>query len=752
MLRSALSRARAGNRSKPPHMEAGVPRTVATVVVLPTVAVAAGMHFSPEFRTLVDENVPGAVDALSKATGVDYDKASTADAADAKKGSTLPESYETLPGLLKRIGDEEKEVAKAGAGKPSTGKTGGPTASEANQDAAAFMAKAKAAASNGAAEASSNAAKLAEKAAAAAKSAESSLGAFGSSAGDAAKSAAGSVKDAAASAKDSASDAVKSGSSAWGPGIDQVKSNAGAAGGAVSDVASAGADALKSGVKTAGDKLSSVEAPKVDFTTSVAKDPPVGDGPVPKAAGSGNSATSEKPSVDGESGSSPWWKFGFGGGSGSAPAAPSIPSAPEAPQAKPSGSVSGETADSGDKFARLFGKGDFDPAAVEGKDVVDVRVYERPSYLESTPAAPPPTSSGWSGSAGTTGKTPPPVGGKTSEVEALQAELKSQAKWDAVRLQEAVRAQSVAEKKIAAAELAAASKKHKLELSKAQEKAMADAQGVIDAKVKEMQAQMEMRRDADVAKLLKEREAELKVSLESEYLQREREAAGEREQELLGMKASVDALHEDLDQSREHRKASQTASAVAASAFSLKDALSGSGSFASELKTASQTSEIGALVAASIPAEASSDGLPTSKELKDAFGRVSMEGRKAALIPEDEVGSLWAHLLAGVVSRIKVAVDTGNEPFVPFTDEERIRLAESRVNSGDLKGAVESLEGLKGLPAEVVSDWVAMANARIAADVGAQALLADAITTQQALASMSQASGDAPPENVGCYW
>jgi hypothetical protein len=401
--------------------------------------------------------------------------------------------------------------------------------------------------------------------------------------------------------------------------------------------------------------------------------------------------------------------------------------------------------DDTNKFARLFGRGDFDPAAVDGKDVVDVSVYKRPTWSRGpafgsrSVAASENGNRGGGGGGGGGSLSLTSLDGLAQaeqQVEALQAELKSQAKWDAVRLQEAVRAQSVAEKKLAAAEIAAVVKKHRVELAEAKEAAAVEAQRALEAKTGELEAGMVRRREVEVAKLLGEREAGLRASLEAEYLDRERVAADERQRQLVDLKASVDSLHGDLERGREHRRASLKAGSVAASAFSLKDALEGSGSFAKQLEMASRTGELGQLITMSIPRGAGQQGLPTVDDLKSSFANVAREGRKAALVPERDVGTIWGHLLASVVSRMKVAVDMGSSPHAPFTDEERVRLAEKHMAAGDLAKAVESLEGLGGLAAEIASDWVAAANARIAADLGAQALLADAIVTQRSLAAM----------------
>jgi Mitochondrial inner membrane protein len=820
MMRHVFSRGHASARSvgsrssrqahEPETLESGVPRTLATLVVLPTTALAAGMHFIPDFRAMVEEQLPGSTDTLSKVTGTDYARVDPD-----RESSTLPDNYEKLPDLMDRIAREknaspdlEPRVVKEE--KRSDAKV----EVRAGDKEVSFLARAKAAAVAGEKEHSASSPRIVESikdtartAAAAAKaqgdkapdvsppstgngwlspaawlgcestpnrdsppavdvatrvrngalSASENNSSVASDASEAAK--AHEASDALSSASHKASaashdvagldfDAAHGASDAFSSAASDVKESVKPATHEAGESFSSAANKAKLSARSGGDRTADAIHAASNAISSAASDAKV-------AKLAAHDAVDLVPSASHKATSA----------AASGAAGKSLDSAFPMTGKADSGSAGYEkTADSdnsGGHLARLLGRGDFEPSAVEGKDVVDVAVYMRPPWSSRSASSnersgagtiSPPAASCASPEVGFSSVTSDSKSKFDPVVDALQAELKSQAKWDAVRLQEAVRAQSVAEKKTAAAELAEQAKKHKLELQKAKETAAVDAQKMVDEKTRELEAEMIRRRDAEVARLMKEREDVIKATLEAAYLERERSAAAEREMELMNLKASVDALNDDLDRSYEDRKASQAASMRNAAAFSLRDALQGTGSVDAELAKVCQLSELGKLVASSIPAEVKQRGLPTANELKSSFDAVSREGRKAALVPEADVGTIWGHMLASVVSRLKVAVDAGNTPYVPFTNEERIRLAEKHVAVGDLEMAVDVLEEVRGLAADVISDWVDAAKARIAADVGTQALLAESLVTQQAYASTSAFAQSEQAGSSECYF
>lgn len=771
--RPGVSRSVTAPRAQQP-LESGVPRTLAGLVVVPTAATAVGMHYSSDFRATVEERLPGACEALSKITGVDYINGG-------RTGPTLPDHFDRVPDILQRIEKEKtgatvesdldrdpKAVTMVKKGvkeADAQGKKVGEAVKEAAEAAAAVVVgsggkdekdeenswfafgssekkeetddgivSGMVSAAREGADASKEMGRSTANAVTAAASKVSDMATSSvRSTGDAVSSAAHNVSDSISTSTPDASDAMAAAAhdtseaiaSAAHSASDKATELSHSATDTISSAAHSASDAFLSASQSATDALSSAEdstAAAIHELSGMASG--LVEGVAGPLTGTGG-AEGERNSVGGQNGGKSIME--------------KLASAKSAGDLGPG--VIG--AREGDKFSRLLGRGDFDPASVNGKEIIDVSVYKRPGWADKKSGGKPSSTAGSSDGSGLGGVVDPFSGrsdGKdgggaataaTGEVEALQSELQSQAKWDAVRLQEAVRAQSVAEKKLAASELAMASKKHKAELAKVREEHAESARKLLEEKALDLEAEMIQRRDTEVDRLLKEREDSLKLSLESEYLTREQVAAREQEQKLVMLKASVDALHEDLDKSHSHRQASRVAGSVAASAFALKDALQGNGPFERELEMASRNSELGTLVAASIPVGAGKKGVPTVEELKGSFSSVAKEGRKAALVPEGDVGTIWGHLLASIVSRVKCAVDSGNRPFVPSTDEERILLAEKQISAGNLQRGIDSLGELSGLAADITSDWVQAANARIAADLGAQALLADAILSQQ---------------------
>jgi Mitochondrial inner membrane protein len=728
MFRSAMSRSAA---SAPPHLTAGVPRNLVALVAAPTVAVATGMHFNPDFRRRVESSVPGASAALAKITQGPYGNEKAA----AK--TNLPSSYENIPDLLARIAEEdnlrgEKKESKFKQNLNST------SASVVRDKADASPLKRHSEIPPPATAAAASARKAAEKSTAPAAAIKTPPVSAISSAPEYSTSGVTTSP----TPKSAPAPAVHRKTDASPTKLQSEIPPPGTAAAAAADKAVGKAMAPAIQMTTPPESATS-SAPEYSTygATSSSTHPvepvmQVAPGKQSSAPPTSNSkaspATVVPASVLVSAAPADSIKAAPAASTPTAKAAPSAPSKSTSVGSKPA--PESYTKSAKDKLAIVFGRGDFEPSAVPVKDIVDVSVYKRPNF--SRPISPS-ASPAFKPAKSVTSATGNPSADE--EIAALRAELEGQAKWDAVRLQEAVRAQSLAEKKVAAAEAAALTKKHKLEMEKIQEKAMADAEKLIGTRTRELTAAMNVQRDREVADLLKQTERVLKKSLEAEFLERERKSAIERQREFASLKASVSALHASLDHSRELRKASKTASAVAASAFALKDAVSGHGPFDKELEAAAAASDLGELVSSSVPASAGRTGVPTVEELRQSFETVSLEGRKAALVPANDIGNMWSHVLASLVSRIKVAVNTvGSQmpkPEDPQTDEDRIRLAEKYLAVEDLSSAVQCLSNLGSLPGTIVSDWVALANARIAADLGAQVMFADAIITQLSLAA-----------------
>lgn len=396
-----------------------------------------------------------------------------------------------------------------------------------------------------------------------------------------------------------------------------------------------------------------------------------------------------------------------------------------------------------DKLARLLGKGDFEAAKVNGPDLVDDSEYMKPNWgaapnisifdMPGEVAFPLDISTKTSTPAITADDSPKLREQRISEIEALRTELRSQLKWEAVRLQEAVRSQLVEDKKVAAKEASVMAQKHSEELARVREDAVKHAEKVLMERTRKIKQEAEKQRDDELSIILKEKEAELRETLSTEYAELRRTETEKRELALVAAEANVSAMSDKFDALVTQTEKAKEAAKRASSAFMLRDSVAASQPLGSLLKEATGDG-LGELVAASIPSAAVSNGVLSLDGLKNNFKRASKRGLSAALVPENKQGTIWGHFLGSIFSRLKIPVDFrlfSDQP--PQTNEERIRLAQNLLNEGDLGGAVAILESLDGLAGEVMSDWMCSAKARIAAELAAEVLLADAIIAQIAL-------------------
>lgn len=441
------------------------------------------------------------------------------------------------------------------------------------------------------------------------------------------------------------------------------------------------------------------------------------------------------------------------------------------------------------KLARLLGKGGYEPHSVEGKDVIDHSSFgkpkPRPSSNSSSPTSttstskcpvkhqkkpyapvtdivksvtssskttsfsvPSPTSkapvipeavsekSGWNTvvSTGRESKGEEKDVGSV-EVEALRSELASQAKWEAVRLQEAVRAQLVEDKKAAAKEIAEIEQRHAEELIRLGEEAAKSTHNLISEKAEEFKKLSIEKRDEEVKKIVSEKEEELREHLNAEYSGREAMKSMERENALGKAEANVTTLSQRFDSVITQTERAKEATQRASGAFVLREAIGYNNMpLGNALRMATGSSDLASVVVKSLPEGAVKNGVRSVDGLRDDFIKASRRGLSAAAVPESKKGSIWAHALGSVFSRLKIAVDVRMDGIEELTtNEQRIRVAQLLVKDGDIEGAVKALEGVDGLSKDVLGDWLNAAKCRIAASQAADVLLADAIISQVSL-------------------
>lgn len=392
-----------------------------------------------------------------------------------------------------------------------------------------------------------------------------------------------------------------------------------------------------------------------------------------------------------------------------------------------------------DKLQRLLGKGGFDTGKVEGPDVVDDSVYRKPETWRRGAAqeesAERKVKSGrrW-GSGGLRREAGWGNNGGDGEVEKLKKELESVAKWEAVRLQEAVRAQLVEDKKEAAKAAALMARGHAEEMERVRLEARREMERVLGERTVEIQKRAARERDEDVRRLLKVKEVELRERMAVEYAEKERADAVERKRDLIETKAQVGALVDRFDAVVRQTEKAKEAAKRTSSAFLLRETVDQCLPLGKELQAASSKSELGQLVVDSIPTAVVREGASSIDRLKIDFGYASRRGLSVAMVPEGKKGTIWGHFLGAVFSRLKVPVEGwGDEGEVPKNNEERIRRAGRMVDEGDVGGAIVTLESLNGLSKDVMSDWVGAAKGKVAADLAAEVLLAEAIIAQVAL-------------------
>lgn len=423
------------------------------------------------------------------------------------------------------------------------------------------------------------------------------------------------------------------------------------------------------------------------------------------------------------------------------------------------------------KLARLLGKNGYNPDSMPDKDTIDQSSYGKPkswtqhadataqsttnnaptvetsSMYVTTPASSASTgpisseakdqevmsvvsadasSSASESSVNQTEKTVTTQVDTTNvQIEALKSELASQTKWEAVRLQEAVRAQMLEDKKDHAKQLATIEQGHTVELDKMRESAHANLLVALEEQKSTMTKEFEAVVTTRVDEMLKEKEEDLRREIKVEFTEGEMNLSTERQESLQSSQAKVGALSSRFGEVVEHGVRMKDAAKRISNAYVYNQVII-------QGQKLTQLEDEG--LAQLVTAEQSPNPVSSLEELRSDLKSVAKHGMAAAVVPSAKVGSVWAHALATVFSALKVPVDfRADGRKEPKSDEERIRLAQWAVDEGDLQTAVKALEETSGLARDVVSDWLKQAKHRLIALQAADVLMADAIIAQVSL-------------------
>eukprot|EP00172_Hildenbrandia_rubra_P003622 Plantae.Rhodophyta-Hildenbrandia_rubra.ctg6023.p2 GENE.Plantae.Rhodophyta-Hildenbrandia_rubra.ctg6023~~Plantae.Rhodophyta-Hildenbrandia_rubra.ctg6023.p2 ORF type:complete len:400 (-),score=92.34 Plantae.Rhodophyta-Hildenbrandia_rubra.ctg6023:3413-4612(-) len=326
-----------------------------------------------------------------------------------------------------------------------------------------------------------------------------------------------------------------------------------------------------------------------------------------------------------------------------------------------------------------------------------------------------------------------------AQIASLRSELESQTKWEVFRIQEAINAQSVMEKRNAGKAAAEAQKKFAQEKSSATEKARREAEQSFSEKLAKVKREADQRFQKRVDQAVGERENTLRLSVRSELASKAKSETDARVQELQKMRGVLSTLEKEFDAGIEQRKAARESSQIAAATFAMRDNVDEDAAFGKIVSELRKT-KTGKAIVEALPSEAA----PTPTELKAGFKVVGKEGRRAALLSEGVGGSVWAHMLATVASKIKIGIDNFGFSRLsdePQSNEDRIRRAERLIEENNLSDGVKLLNEVDGFAKEIIADWLTDAKHRLAANQAAKILQTDAVLSQVVLSSANVKSG-----------
>ncbi|EME26499.1 uncharacterized protein Gasu_59020 [Galdieria sulphuraria] len=345
------------------------------------------------------------------------------------------------------------------------------------------------------------------------------------------------------------------------------------------------------------------------------------------------------------------------------------------------------------------------------------------------------------------------------QIQQAIAQLEEQNRWEAFRIQEAVRAQALQDQQ--------EWEKRKEEMEQYYSQKFLEEWKVIQ---QEMERRLEEQLkyghetiESQVREEMEDKLAKRSAELEEEYEQRRKALVEEMDARLRGileqerknrlrmlenLQVQVRALRSQFMENSNFQHLSSYAHRISCIAYGLEGLLEGSRPFRKELERiksiisemsmkeptrADKVSDVEMLsyLISTIPKEAAERGIPSEAELIHRFHRILKHLRRAALIPEEKVSSLWSHMVAYVIAWLKIperVLSEGNDA------ESKISRAEYYVTKHNLLQAVRELEGLNGLCADLASDWLSLARWRVTVQQAVQVSRAFVVLEEEALA------------------
>eukprot|EP00871_Galdieria_phlegrea_P000130 jgi/Galph1/1117/GphlegSOOS_G5842.1 len=344
------------------------------------------------------------------------------------------------------------------------------------------------------------------------------------------------------------------------------------------------------------------------------------------------------------------------------------------------------------------------------------------------------------------------------QVRNILSELEDRNRWEAFRIQEAVNAQALQDQK--------EFMNKKSELENYYSRMLAEQLRQIREEMEQrLEEQLKTGYDTITEQVKAQTEEELQVRsvrLEEEYNQHKKALEEEMEANLKNLleeerksrlrmlenlQVQVRALKTQFSENSNFQKLCAYAHRISSLAYALDGLVSRNEPFQAQLvemkafvdrmsesepNRTDSVSDVQMMkqVISTISNEAAQKGVPSEVELIGRFQQVLKHLRYVALIPDEKASSMWSHLVAYVISMLKIpekGLVSGDSP------ESRIARAEYFVEKHDILHAVRELEGLNGLCGELVADWLQLARWRVTLQQAVKASRAVVVLEEEAL-------------------
>ncbi|KAG5182762.1 mitochondrial inner membrane protein-domain-containing protein [Tribonema minus] len=332
------------------------------------------------------------------------------------------------------------------------------------------------------------------------------------------------------------------------------------------------------------------------------------------------------------------------------------------------------------------------------------------------------------------------------KVVQLAAEMQNRTKWEALRLQQSLKATEeeasilqalyftslIASRRylsLVRQQAEESEAKLKQELADQEEQMRAEILQEYQGKLQEHIVKQAQGYEELAAKRLRDQEAQLSETFSAQVAEQlskvEQEAAQmaeERQAAVAELRSQVQAVRSAWDSVAALDAASAAAHRLTAAALALEARLRISAPAPAELaalRSAAGADALASAAAAAVPPSAASAGVPTAEQLRRRFARVRGEAARAALVPGGDGAGVMGQAVGALLS---VFTLPRHGMVEGSSADDVLARAECLLDGGDLRSAVKELSRLEGLAAVTARDWVQDAEARLRADDAMRAL------------------------------